>query len=257
VVDPVRYRSDRLPTDHFDARFSDDNLRFWVPVLVAAARIGAGDRVLDVGCGTGGFTRGIADAAAAEVTGCDVSARFIEEARRRPAPARGRVDWVVADAERLPLPSSSFDRVLLSMVLHQLADPAAGVHEAFRVLRRGGVVLVRTIAPEDVHERVPERYLLRMAAVDEARLQSLDLLRVLLEAAGFVVESVDRVLRNKVLSLAEQEQELLTEARSRYEFLTEAELAEAVRRMREDAAASEGDWIDPRPTMFVVASKPL
>jgi ubiquinone/menaquinone biosynthesis C-methylase UbiE len=256
VIDPVRYRSDRLPTEHFDARFSDDNLRFWVPVLVEVARIKAGIRVLDVGCGTGGFTRGIADAAAAEVTGCDVSKKFVAEARSRPAPSRGRVEWVVGDAEHLPFGPSSFDRVLLSLVLHQLADPAAAVREAFRVLRTGGVVVVRTIAPEDVHGRVPERYLPRMAGVDAARLPGIDLLRELLEAAGFVVESVERVLRNKVLIPAEQEQELLTEARSRYEFLTENELAEAVRRMRKDAAASEGPWIDPRPTMFVVASKP-
>jgi ubiquinone/menaquinone biosynthesis C-methylase UbiE len=256
MVDPVRYRSDRLPTAHFDARFSEDNLRFWVPVLVEVARIDAGTRVLDVGCGTGGFARGIADAAAATVTGCDVSKKFLDEAKSRPAPARGRVDWVVADAEHLPFGSSSFDRVLFSLVLHQLADPAAAVRESFRVLRAGGLVLVRTIAPEDVHSRVPERYLPRMAAVDAARLPDIDLLRVLLEAAGFVVESVDRVLRNKVLILEEQEQELLTEASSRYEFLTEDELSRAVRRMREDAAASEGDWVDPRPTMFVVASKP-
>jgi 2-polyprenyl-3-methyl-5-hydroxy-6-metoxy-1,4-benzoquinol methylase len=64
--DPTAFRSDRLPTGHFDARFSDDNLAFWVPILIDAAQIGPGLEVLDVGCGTGGFTRAIAASAGAD-----------------------------------------------------------------------------------------------------------------------------------------------------------------------------------------------
>ena len=257
MIDRLRFRSDLLPIDHFDARFSDENLRFWVPLLVELARVQAGSRVLDVGCGTGGIARAIAAATSAEVTGCDVSERFIVEARRRTEPpTAGRVAWVVADAERLPFPAESFERVLLSMVLHQVADPPAAVRAAFRVLRPEGVVAVRTIAPEEVFDRIPERYLPAMAAADAARLLDLETVQEMLAAAGFEVESVERVLRNKRLDLAEEERALRVEAASRYEFLTEADLADAVRRMREDAAASEGHWIDPRPTMFVVASKP-
>ena len=51
-------------------------MRFWVPELVAAARIERDQRVLDVGCGTGGFSRAIAQTTAAAVTGLDSSARF-------------------------------------------------------------------------------------------------------------------------------------------------------------------------------------
>jgi SAM-dependent methyltransferase len=77
TLDPLAFHSDRLPVEHFDERFSDDNLAFWVPLIVEAARIEAGQHVLDVGCGTGGFTRGIADAASAIVTGLDSSPRFV------------------------------------------------------------------------------------------------------------------------------------------------------------------------------------
>ena len=256
MIDRLRYRSDRLPTDHFDARFSDDNLRFWVPVLIEAARVEKGMRVLDVGCGTGGISRAVAAATGAAVTGYDISERFIAEARRRGGPSAGRVEWVVGDAARLPFADGSFDRVLLSMVLHQVPDAQAAVREAFRVLSADDLVLVRTIAPEDAHDRVPERYLPRMAEVDAARLHGLDALEEMLTGAGFAVISEERVFRNKVLTLAEQEQELLVEARSRYEFLTEDELENAVRRMRADAEASGGRWIDPRPTVVLVASRP-
>jgi ubiquinone/menaquinone biosynthesis C-methylase UbiE len=159
MIDPVAFRSELLPTEHFDARFSDDNVAFWVPLLIAAAQITPHLDVLDVGCGTGGFARAIAASARARVTGYDHSRRFIEFAKKPPEPESGAVAWVVGDAEALPFAEPSFDRLLLSLVLHQLARPVAAVGEAFRVLRVGGLVLVRTIAPEDVAERVPERYL--------------------------------------------------------------------------------------------------
>jgi ubiquinone/menaquinone biosynthesis C-methylase UbiE len=251
----VAFRSDLLPVGHFDERFSDENLAFWVPKIVEAARIGRGARVLDVGCGTGGFSRAIAEDASAAVTGLDASARFIAFARRMPAPRSGAVDWVVGDAERLGLDDGSFDRVLLSLVLHQLADPEAAVAEAFRVLAGGGLVLVRTIAPEDAVERVPERYLPSMAAADAARLPGLAAVEQWLARAGFESPETRRVLRNKRLRLADEERQLRVEARSRYPFISPEELEGGLRRMRADAELAE-EWVDPRPTYLLAASKP-
>lgn len=257
MVDPLSFRSDRLPTEHFDTRFSDDNLRFWVPLLIEEAKIDAYCSVLDVGCGTGGFSRAIADASGAQVTGLDVSERFIEHAKSRPAPASGTVAFVVGDAEKLPFRADSFDRVLLSLVLHQLIQPLDALVEAFRVLRAEGLVLVRTIAPEDVRGRVPERYLESMAEADAARLLRIETLEQLLKQAGFAPLSTRRQLRNKALELEVEARALLVEAESRYRFISADELEHALRRMREDSAASQGAWIDPRPTYFIVASKSL
>jgi ubiquinone/menaquinone biosynthesis C-methylase UbiE len=256
MVDVTAFRSDRLPVEHFDRRFSDENVAFWVPIFVDAAEIGGGLDVLDVGCGTGGFAAAIAEASSANVVGCDVSERFIEHATQRPAPAHGTVEWAVGDAEYLPFAASSFDRVLLSLVLHQLRSPLGAVYQSFRVLRPGGVVLVRTIAPEDVADRVPERYTPAMAAADKARMPPIDEVVGWLETAGFTDVGVERHVRNKPLALDEEIESLLTEARSRYTFVSEDELATAVERMRADAAAAGASWIDPRPTYVITAKKP-
>ena len=88
--DPVAFSSGQLPTQHFNERFSKENLAYWVPLLIDAAQIEAGQRVLDVGCGTGGFARAIAEAASVAVTGVDSSERFIAFARELPPPAQAR-----------------------------------------------------------------------------------------------------------------------------------------------------------------------
>lgn len=253
--DPTAFRSDLLPTEHFDARFSEENVTFWVPILIADARIDADHHVLDVGCGTGGFSREIASATGAHVTGVDVSTRFIECAEARPASTTGSVAYLVGDAEKLPFPPGSFDRVLLSLVLHQLANPPCGLVEAHRVLDDGGLLLVRTIAPEDARHRVPERYLPTMAEADEARLPSVELIERWLLENGFALESTVCHLRNKPLVLDEEERALLTEVRSRYAFVPERELDAGLQAMRADALAHAGRWVDPRPTYTIVASK--
>ena len=255
-LDPLAFHSDRLPVEHFDERFSGDNLAFWVPLIVEAARIEAGQHVLDVGCGTGGFTRGIADAASANVTGLDSSPRFVAFAEQQPAPRRGAVRWLVGEAETLPLENCSVDCVILSFVLHQLGRPDAAVAEAFRVLAGGGTVLVRTIAPEEAGKRVPERYLPSMAAADSARLPPIDAVERWLIEAGFEPPTTRVVLRKKALTLADEERQLAVEARCRYPFIGTDELERGVQLMRTDAERQPGDWIDPRPTTFLVARKP-
>ena len=253
--DPVAFSSAQLPIEHFDERFSQDNLAFWVPLLIECAQIQPGHRVLDVGCGTGGFARAIAKTASAAVTGVDYSERFIAFARELPAPQQGTVEWKVGSAEAQPVEDNSFDRVLLSLVLHQLQHPELAVAEAFRALNAGGKVVVRTIAPEDVANRVPERFVPAMAAADAERMPPLDAIERWLQEAGFTVTGRRRVLHNKKLRLADEERQLLIEAHSRYTFVSAAEVDSGLRLMRKDAKANGADWVDPRPTYFIAASK--
>ena len=250
--DPAAFRSDKLPTEHFDARFSDENVWHWVPLLVWAGEIGPSSRVLDVGCGTGGFARAIAASVGAAVTGCDASLRFIDHARSTPKPARGSVEWVVGDAEQLPVLGGAFDCVVLSLVLHQVSRPDAALREARRALRDGGRVVIRTIAPEDAAERVPARFFPSMAAADVARMPPIDEIEALLARAGLVVTSTFRSLRNATLDFDREAEAARTEIASRYPFIGRGELESGLRSMA-SAAAEATTWIDPRPTYFIVA----
>jgi SAM-dependent methyltransferase len=234
-------------------RFTDESLAFWTPLFVELGRIGGGDRVLDVGCGTGGFALAIARETGARVVGCDLSTTFIEYAREA-ADARS-VDWVVGDAASLPFESRSFDCVVMSLVLHQVADKARVLKESFRVLRRPGVAVVRTVMPEDAAERIPFRFFPTLAELQAVQMPSVDEVFGWARAAGFDPVHDRTVRRDKQLRLDEVEAHLRREVRCRYPFLDADELEEGLERMRAESRRSEEPWLDPRPTRFIVGEK--
>src|SRR5262245_23454040 len=95
--------------------------------LLAAAAIGSGDRVLDVGCGTGQTTLLAARRAAnGRVTGIDLSAAMLERARAAAA-AQGltHVDFIQGDAQVHPLPSDGYDVAVSRSGVSLFADPVA------------------------------------------------------------------------------------------------------------------------------------
>jgi SAM-dependent methyltransferase len=95
----------------------------------------AGKRILDYGCGHG--MAGIVLARrGAILTGIDLSAGYIEEARRRAAANEVVVDFETADAESLPFADCSFDAVWGCAILHHLD------------LRRAGMELRRVLKPD-------------------------------------------------------------------------------------------------------------
>jgi 2-polyprenyl-3-methyl-5-hydroxy-6-metoxy-1,4-benzoquinol methylase len=110
------------------------------------ARVAAGDRVLDIGCGEARFTEALA-AHGAQVLGIDVA----EEPLRRARARRPELDLrCVEPAGPWPLADVSFDVVWAGEVIEHVADTAAWLSEVRRVLRSGGLFLLSTPA----HERL-------------------------------------------------------------------------------------------------------
>ena len=99
-----------------------------------------GLRVLDVGCGPGTVTAGLARLVApAEVVGVDRSPAVLAEA----AEAAPGVRFELADATALPFADATFDVVHAHQLLQHLTDPVAALREMRRVTRPGGLVAVR------------------------------------------------------------------------------------------------------------------
>ena len=113
------------------------------PLLVEFARVGDGERLLDVGCGTGSLTRALVGMTRrATIVGIDPVTSFVEYARKQVTDAR--VSFDVGDAQALPYPAASFDGVLSCLVFHFIPDAPKAAGELRRVTRPGGAVTVCT-----------------------------------------------------------------------------------------------------------------
>jgi ubiquinone/menaquinone biosynthesis C-methylase UbiE len=113
--------------------FTLDTNRELVDRFIRFARLRPGDRVLDLGCGSGVFAAEVARRGML-VAGIDLSSRLLVRGHMQ-APSVG---FAVGDAEQLPFADGTFDGVLLSGIVHHLPNPAPAAREVHRVLRVGG-----------------------------------------------------------------------------------------------------------------------
>ncbi|MDX6512099.1 MAG: hypothetical protein QOE36_1603 [Gaiellaceae bacterium] len=139
-----------VPADYYRAIFEVDRSHWWhrgmleiTRALLGARLARSGLRLLDVGCGTGGFLSWTREVAShATLAGVDVS----EEALRLAQTRLPGVDLRLAGASSLPFEAGAFDLVVLNDVLQHLRedDVEASLLELQRMLAVGGALLVRT-----------------------------------------------------------------------------------------------------------------
>lgn len=117
---------------------------YWRRRAVELARLSPEDRVIDLACGTGDFSRAFAAAGPSRVVGCDFAARMLAlAASRKPSgTATSDISWCRADALKLPLADESFTVASCAFGVRNWQDLALGLREMHRVLRPGGRAVI-------------------------------------------------------------------------------------------------------------------
>ncbi len=167
---------------------------------VRLAQIQPGERVLEVGCGTGDVALRARAAAgpAGAVVGIDPAPEMIARAQRKAARRRVGIDYRVGVVEALDFPDASFDVVLSSMMMHHLPPSLKhrGLAEIRRVLKPGGRLLVVDVTRPTTRQG---RLMRTLALHGGARTGAQDLPALLRDSAFTRIEAGP--IRSQVISL--------------------------------------------------------
>ncbi|MEV8589296.1 methyltransferase domain-containing protein [Streptomyces sp. NPDC051180] len=189
--------------------------------------------IVEVGAGTGMFCAAAARwLAPSTVVGVDPSAAMLAEAVRhhdRPA-----VHYLRGDAEALPVRSGAFDLALLSRVIHHLPDRPRVAGELARVLRPGGVVVVRTTFRDRLDALVYD-YWPKLRELDRTRFPSADEIREDFASAGFTVRKVTSFARPVAVDLRTYHARLTARPQSKFGRLSPAEFEDGLDHLAADA----------------------
>ncbi len=157
---------------------------------LAALRLRADDRFLDVGCGTGAAVREAAKSAA-QATGLDLSPKMVERAREL-AHGAGNVDFVEGSSAALPFDDGAFTALLCTTSFHHYPEPRQALLEMGRVLAPGGRLALGDASGDLFAMRLVDRFA-RAVQRGHVGFYRFAELAEWLRAAGF--ERIERVRR--------------------------------------------------------------
>lgn len=154
----------RFFVDFMDVANAQADRRRFKAIIAEQLSLSAGDRVLDVGCGTGDDVRALASLVGpdGQVIGIDASETMINVARERSQASLLPVEFAVDDAAKLDFSDKTFDACRCEAVLmHLEGDPACAIAEMARVTRGGGRVVISDFHWDALVIDHPDRQLTR------------------------------------------------------------------------------------------------
>lgn len=173
--------------DRYAARPIKDVAAYAALLADAAARLGTDDRVLEIGCGTGGTAIRLAGGVAQYVA-TDFSAKMIRISKAKPAPPNLR--FLLAEADALP-EGGPFNAICAFNVLHLVDDLPGLLHRLRGGLEPGGMLICKTWCFGDLplRFRLLFRALRLVGLFPPARFLTQADLQQTIQAAGFAIEA--------------------------------------------------------------------
>lgn len=113
-------------------------------IRIIAAQNPAPGSILDVATGTGDLLIAAAKLNPDHITGIDISKEMLERGRAkiRKLSLSGKIDLIECDSENILFSENSFDVAMVAFGVRNFSDPLRGLSEMYRVLRKGGLIMV-------------------------------------------------------------------------------------------------------------------
>ncbi len=219
----------------------DDNWRAVFEVVAREADL-LGQRVLDIGCGTGRLSAALAEQGFARVWGVDASPEMLDVARGKVPAGVGLKE---GSAEHLPFRDGWFDRAVMWLVCH-LVDRTAAFHEAARVLVPGGRFAVVTFDSRHFDRYWLNGFFPRIREIDLARFPSEDSLRTELQDAGFASVRIVPLSQHAAISRADALERIRGRHISTFDLLSDDEIADGTARAERelpDPVEYDQEWL--------------
>lgn len=185
--EPLRREYSRIASQY------DTRWKFYVEASIQGTLrrldVEPGDRVLDVGCGTGALLEVLSLAAPrAELAGVDMSGEMLEVGRRR---LGATIELRRAHAESLPFGDAEFDVVVSTNVFHFIRQPVTALREIHRVAKPSGRVVITDWCDDYIACRVCDMFLRAFSRAHFRTYGSKECRRLLVDA-GFASVDVER-----------------------------------------------------------------
>jgi len=188
--------------------------------------------MLDVGCGTGGYSIPLAKQFAIKLTGIDVSKEMLERARSK----HSNGNWILGDIESIDFEENSFDVVLMSYVLHHMRDYKRTLKTVYKILKSAsGLLFIVTDDHDQFYASFYHKYIPKIMEIDLNRFPKVNELCNYLRSINFKVR-VKKVRHKQYMSCEEDIEKLIEQGKARYfstlTLLTDKELDEGLKRMK-------------------------
>jgi SAM-dependent methyltransferase len=132
-IDEKAFNSDLLVQRYFQRRKTE--------IINTTLEVRSDQVVIDIGCGSGVQLKEIERTGYALAIGIDINMNAIRFARERSLP---NTEFIIADAQYLPIKSSSTDKIICAEIIEHIKSPHYLVNEMARVLKQGGAVVITT-----------------------------------------------------------------------------------------------------------------
>jgi ubiquinone/menaquinone biosynthesis C-methylase UbiE len=219
--------------------YSRQTLDRWLAAIETAA---GGSRpieaILDLGCGTGRYSGALAERFGAAVIAVDPSEKMLAESRRKNAP---NVTCLQGHGEQLPLGDGSVDMVFMSMVFHHFADPRQVARECHRVLKPGGIVVLRGASTDQIDGYPYLPFFPRTEQLIRRSIRSVEAMQAPFRAAGFEPTLHEIVMSEVGASWPDYAEKVALRADSILVQLSDEEFAAGLAALRAHAAAQPAD----------------